>query len=305
MSADTEIRYYEGATSIVTGAASGIGRALAGALAEAGSHVLLVDLQDDLLGDAEKSIARPGVDTWTRRVDVCDAEAVADAVGDAFARHRRLDFLFNNAGIVVQGEVQEHTLEDWNRIIDINLRGVVHGVQAAYPRMLEQGFGHVVNTASFAGLVPTPMLAGYTATKHAVVALTHVLRSEGAPRGIRASAICPGRVRTPIMTGGRFGRVIPPISQRVREARAERGPLMDPDELARRVLRRLPRNPAAIVEPRAVARIEALRRHCPRLFDRLSARAFVRMQRDVAAAVEDSRTGTEASAGRPSGISRC
>lgn len=288
MRAEEGTRYFQEAAAVVTGAASGIGRALARALAGEGCHLVLADLQEDALEELQKELEAQEVRVRCRRADVRDAEDVEAVVGEAIASFGRLDFVFNNAGIVIQGEAQEHGLDDWRRIVDVNLFGVVNGVHAAYPHMLRQGFGHVVNTASFAGLVPTPMLAGYTATKHAVVGLTRVLRAEGADRGVRATAVCPGRVRTPILSGGRYGRVIPPIREDVRRRQAERGPMMDPDLLARRVLAGLRRNRALIVEPRAVRWIEAFGRHFPRTLDRIAVRTFARMQRETREAVEAS-----------------
>ena len=138
-----------------------------------------------------------------------DAAAVDALVADVFARHGRLDYLFNNAGIAVGGEVRDLTLEDWRDAVEVNLMGVVHGVQAAWPRMIEQGFGHVVNTASMAAFMATALAAPYGATKSAVVGLSRALRVEGAAHGVCASASsAPGVVRTPILeSGGRHGRV--------------------------------------------------------------------------------------------------
>src|SRR5947207_13955564 len=120
--------------------------------------------------------------------------------------------MFYNARIGCLGEVLDHTIADWYRIIDVNIRGVVNGVEAAYRVMLAQGFGHIVNTASIQGLVPTPLMASYGATKHAVVALSNSLRIEAAPAGIRVSVICPGVIRTPLLPGGRYGKVMRPAS---------------------------------------------------------------------------------------------
>ena len=118
----------------------------------------------------------------------------------------RIDYLFNNAGIGVGGEVDSYTLDDWNDVFDVNLRGVVHGIQAVYPIMIQQHSGHIVNTASMAGLVATPGPASYTATKHAVVAISKALRVEAERHGVQVSVLCPGAIRTPILTGGKYGR---------------------------------------------------------------------------------------------------
>ncbi len=123
---------------------------------------------------------------------VAALQRYCDAIGD-------LDYQFNNAGIGVGGELFDLTVAHWDRIIDINLRGVVHGVQAAYPKMVARGRGHIINTASVAGLVPTPLLTPYATTKHAVVGLSTSLRAEAAIYGVRVSALCPAAIETPIL----------------------------------------------------------------------------------------------------------
>lgn len=107
--------------------------------------------------------------------------------------------IFNNAGIGVGGNTEDLSVADWNRVIDVNLRGVVHGVAAAYPVMVRQGRGHIVNTASLAGLLPAGLLTVYSATKHAVVGLSLSLRAEAAARGVRVLVVCPSAVETAIL----------------------------------------------------------------------------------------------------------
>ena len=123
------------------------------------------------------------------------------------AEHGRLDLMFNNAGISLLGETQDLPLEQWNAIIDVNIRGVVHGVAAAYPVMIKQGSGHIVNTASMGGLMAAGLLTSYVMTKHAVVGLSLALRSEAAAYGVGVTAICPAAVNTPILDKGQFGVV--------------------------------------------------------------------------------------------------
>ena len=129
------------------------------------------------------------------------------AVAEAVQQSGRIDYLFNNAGIGVGGEVDSYTLDDWNDVFDVNLRGVVHGIQAVYPIMIRQHSGHIVNTASMAGLLAGPGTVSYTATKHAVVALSKALRLEAERHGVQVSVLCPGAIRTPILTGGVYGRM--------------------------------------------------------------------------------------------------
>jgi NAD(P)-dependent dehydrogenase (short-subunit alcohol dehydrogenase family) len=184
--------------ALVTGGASGIGRALGAALARAGAEVVLADIDGDGAEQAALAIAAAGGRARAATLDVRDAPAFAALVDQTVARHGRIDYLFNNAGIGIAGEARDLGLDDWNRIIDINLRGVVHGVAAAYPAMLRQRSGHIVNTASLAGLSPSPGLAPYSATKFAVVGLSHALRVEAMDLGVRVSVVCPGFIDTPI-----------------------------------------------------------------------------------------------------------
>jgi NAD(P)-dependent dehydrogenase (short-subunit alcohol dehydrogenase family) len=207
--------------AVVTGGASGIGRAVARELARRGVAVTIADL-DEVAG--KQAAEESGLDF--ARLDVTDAEAVSALVTRVNDSRGRLDFMFNNAGIAVGGTTRELTLDHWNRTIDVNLRGVVHGVRAAYPIMVDQGFGHIVNTASLAGLVPAPLMLPYTATKHAVVGLSLALRAEAATCGVRVSVVCPGFIDTRLM-----GRLYPV------------------EALAGDILRGVARNKALIVAP--------------------------------------------------------
>ena len=180
--------------AIVTGGASGIGLALAQKLMALGAHVTVCDNNARSLESLAVSLPR----VWFEVLDVCDKQAFEKVVANAVARHGRLDFLFNNAGVAVGGEARDYSHEDWTSVINVNLLGTIHGVEAAYPRMLAQGFGHIVNTASLAGLVPLAGEMSYTASKYALVGLSHALRAEAAPLGVKVSVVCPGKIETPI-----------------------------------------------------------------------------------------------------------
>jgi len=134
-------------------------------------------------------------------------------VGQIFADQGRLDYLFNNAGIAATGDAAHYTLESWRKVVEVNVMGVVHGAQAAYPAILRQGFGHIVNIASTAGLLPTPSLVSYAASKHAVVGLSRALRAEAQSRGVRVSVVCPGVIRTPMLQGGKVLPGVVPVSE--------------------------------------------------------------------------------------------
>ena len=245
------LRTYNSAVAVVTGAASGIGRGLAEELARRGSEVILADLQIELAEESAVAIRETGGSAQAFMLDVGDASAVDALLQNTVQRTGRLDYLFNNAGIGIAGPFEKHTLEDWDRIIGVNFRGVIHGVQSAYPIMQRQGFGHIVNTASLAGLVPSAGMVAYTATKHAVVGLSSSLRAEAAMAGIRVSVLCPGLIRTAILEdGGKYGKVYVqgiPVEQQ-RKAIEQLRP-MAPDQFARQALNAVARNDAIIVLP--------------------------------------------------------
>jgi NAD(P)-dependent dehydrogenase (short-subunit alcohol dehydrogenase family) len=256
---------FAGKAAIVTGGGSGIGAAIARALAALGAAVVIADIDEPAAKAVAGAIGAAGGQASIAVLDVRDAVAVADLVSQTAAEHGELDLMFNNAGIAVGGLVEQFTLEHWDRVLDVNVRGVVHGVHAAYPVMLRQGHGHIVNTASLAGLVPGPGLAPYTAAKHAVVGLTLSLRAEGASRGVRVSAICPGFVDTPLL--GRVNAGLPQTELAANAATlAQRlGKLYQPDALAQDVLRGIERNTALIVAPRSARVAWRTARYAPGL----------------------------------------
>jgi NADP-dependent 3-hydroxy acid dehydrogenase YdfG len=161
MEADKKIHIFNGATAIVTGAASGIGRAIAEELATGGCEVVLADLQIELAEEVASRILASGGKARAVKLDVTDFSVMEQLVQDTVKPTGRLNYMFNNAGIVIGGYVSHYSIEDWNRMLDVNLRGVINGIQAVYKIMVEQGFGHIVNTASMAGLMPAPGNVAY------------------------------------------------------------------------------------------------------------------------------------------------
>ena len=250
--------------AVVTGGASGIGRALGEELARHGARVVLADINLPGL-EAAAAACQAGGRVQTVCVDVTDAAAVARLIESTFATQRRLDYLFNNAGVATMGDARHMTHVDWARLIDVNLRGVIHGVSAAYPMMIQQGFGHIINTASLAGLVPTPGAVGYSVTKHAVVGLSTSLRGEAARFGVRVSAACPGFIDTPIAQATRWlssdaQTVVAAVPFRLYPAAA----------CARDILAGVRRNRGLIVVTRHAKLAWLLYRWAPRLFSRMA-----------------------------------
>lgn len=243
------IRTYEGGTAIITGGASGIGRALAEKLAGEGCEVVLADLQLELAEAVAAGIRSRGGKAQAQLLDVTDFSAVKSLVDETVDRTGRLDYMFNNAGIGIAGLVSDYEIEDWHKIIDVNNNGVVNGVQAAYPVMLRQKFGHLVNVASMAGLTPNAGMASYVMTKHAVVGLTLSLRIEAAVEGVRASVICPGVIRTPILEGGKYGKQLREYPQEEMRKMWEMLRPMPPEVFAEKALKEVARNRPIIIVP--------------------------------------------------------
>lgn len=244
------LRSFEGAVSVVTGGASGIGAALARELHRQGSFVVIADRQIKAARACCEELSADGPKAEAVDLDVRQQEIMQPMVDAILERYGRLDYFFNNAGIGIGGEVLDHRADDWKYVIDVNLLGVAYGVQAAYPHMVKQGFGHIVNTSSLAGLMPTPQMASYSAAKHGVVGLTRSLRAEARDYGVRVTTLCPGVVRTPILlSGGRYGRMRTDIDERVQVALWNIFRPMDATQFAKKVLRKLKSNPETLIVP--------------------------------------------------------
>jgi NAD(P)-dependent dehydrogenase (short-subunit alcohol dehydrogenase family) len=276
------IRIFEGATAIVTGGASGIGRALAVDLAKRGCDVVLADLQIELAEEVASEINLSGGKAKAVKIDVTDFSALERLIQETVRRTGRLDYLFNNAGIVIGGSANLYGIEDWNQVIDVNLRGVINGIQAAYKIMIAQGFGHIVNTASMAGLMHGPGNVAYTTTKHAVVGLSESLRIEAAEAGVRVSVICPGAVRTPILEGGgKFGKMLIDIPPEQMRRMWERVRPMSPDIFAEKVLNSVAKNKAIIIVPSWWKVFWWINRLSPSLARFLAQRRFERIRKEL------------------------
>ena len=280
MKANNKIKIYNGATAIVTGGASGIGRALAEELARRGAEVVLADLQIEMAEGIVSEIRSSGGKAKAAEVDMTDFPAVKRLVQETFERTGRLDYIFNNAGIAIGCTANHYTISDWNKIIDINLRGVVHGIQAAYFIMIEQGFGHIVNTASMAGLMPNPVNVAYAATKHAVVGLSLSLRAEAAPMGIRVSVLCPGVIRTPILEGGKYGKINMNIPDEKLRAMWEKLKPMSPNRFAKKALKAIAKNKAIIILPSLWKLLWWMNRLSPALGMAFVQNRFQKMQKE-------------------------
>jgi NAD(P)-dependent dehydrogenase (short-subunit alcohol dehydrogenase family) len=195
-----------GRVAVVTGAASGIGLALAERFADEGMTVVMADVEAAALDTAAAAVRAKTAGVLALRVDVSHADDVERLARETYAAFGTAHVVCNNAGVAVFGAVHEHSLADWQWVMGVNLWGVIHGVRAFLPRMLAGGDeGHIVNTASMAGLTTAPFMSVYDVIKHGVVALSESMFKEleatGAPIGV--SVVCPGLINTSITRSSR------------------------------------------------------------------------------------------------------
>ena len=216
-------------TIIITGAASGIGKGLAEAFAKQNAILLLLDINEDLLKQVAENLKQSGANIEFAILDVCDEAKTKQLWSDFANKHNRLDYIFNNAGYGMAEEAQDIPTEQWLKMVNVNLMGVIYGAMEAFKIMKEKGGGHIINTASLAGLIGSPGSLPYATTKSAVVGFSKSLRVEGAVFNIKVTALCPGFIDTGIYenawTGGisnkLFRKTIPlpiiPLSEAITE----------------------------------------------------------------------------------------
>jgi NAD(P)-dependent dehydrogenase (short-subunit alcohol dehydrogenase family) len=257
---------FSGKTTIITGGTSGIGLALGERLAAEGAHVVLVGRGRERGEKAVSGLAGRGSSSGSgsvrfQQADARDSGSIEKIVESVVAERGRLDYFFNNAGIGLLGEVRDLSIGQWREVIDIDLMGVVHGIAAAYPQMIKQGSGHIVNVSSVGGFFPTPGSVPYIAAKHAVLGLSRGLRAEAAPHGVRVSVVCPPGVVTEI-----FNASINVGYDPAAVAKVLPGGMMTADACAMKILQGVARNKAVIL-PGSAKALYFLARHFPALTD--------------------------------------
>jgi NAD(P)-dependent dehydrogenase (short-subunit alcohol dehydrogenase family) len=277
-----DVANLAGKTALVTGAGSGIGRASALAFAERGADLVICDVSKEGLEGTAGRIQSLGRRVTSHQVDVADAEQMAEFAAAVHADLPAVDLLMNNAGVAIGGGFLDTSLADWEWILGVNLRGVIHGCHHFVPNMVERGAGgHVINVASAAGYTASAELAAYCTTKFAVVGLSESLRDELAPHRIGVTAICPGLINTPITRAAKMvGRdITPEMREEMIRVYERRG--YTPERVARNILK-------AVAKNRAVAPIAAEawimyygKRLFPGLLARLARRARDRRRRST------------------------
>jgi NAD(P)-dependent dehydrogenase (short-subunit alcohol dehydrogenase family) len=261
---------FEGVVAIVTGGGMGLGEAMCEELGRRGAKVVVADIDGDAARQVAVRLEQSGVPAVAVRVDVANEAEVAQLIECAVAEYGRVDYMINNAGIAIGGDSRDLSMQQWRRVLDVDLLGVVYGTMHAYRLMARQGHGHIVNISSLSGLVPQPGNVPYCTSKHGIVGLSLSLRAEGADLGIKVSAACPGDMKTKI-----YDNMVVVNMPRERVATLSRRthylmPQMSAQAAARAILRGVDRNRPLIVFPAAVQVIWHLYRRFPGLFYRIN-----------------------------------
>ncbi len=245
------MRDFNGKVVVITGAASGIGREMALAFARRGARMALADIDAGGLERVRGELGGRGTGVYTQVVDVSVAAEVEAFCDSIYREMGRVDVLCNNAGVAVGGWMEDVSMDDWSWQLGPNLWGVIHGCHYFYPRMIAQGGGgHIVNTASGAGLIPLPITVAYNTTKFAVVGFSETLRAEAAMYGIGVSAVCPGFVITRVVDNARIvsgTERSSPAELKQRFARFFERRNYTPDKVAAAVIKGIERNRSVIV----------------------------------------------------------
>lgn len=235
--------------AVVTGGGMGLGRALCEELSRRGATAIPADINGDAAQRVAQRIVQQGGRARSFHVDVSIQQDVVKLIDDVVAEFGRLDYIFNNAGIAIGGDTRDLSIEQYDKVLAVNLHGVVYGAVAAYKIMARQGNGHIVNISSLTGLLPQPANAPYSTAKFGLVGLSLALRFEGADLGVNVSCVCPGDMKTDIyenLTVVNMDRAtIESVSRRTHVLL----PQWSAERAAREILNGVSRNKAMIVFP--------------------------------------------------------
>ena len=255
--------FLSGGVAVVTGAGSGIGRALAQQLAAAGSALALADVDEAGLLQTAQSLGKTSAAVTTHFVNVADEESVSTFAEDAEARHGRVTLLINNAGVSLHGDFEEISLEDFRWLMNVNFWGVIYGVKYFLPMLKREPRAHIVNLSSVFGLVAPAGQAPYAASKFAVRGFTEALRHELQGSNVCVSCVHPGGIQTPIARHSRLGSATPASKREENIARFERLARTVPEAAAARILRGVERREERILIGIDAHQIDILQRLRP------------------------------------------
>jgi NAD(P)-dependent dehydrogenase (short-subunit alcohol dehydrogenase family) len=255
--------FFSSGVAVVTGAGSGIGRALAQQLAAAGSALALADIDEAGLEQTAQSIVKKSALITTHVVDVAKEESVKNFTSDVRERHGRVSLLINNAGVALLGDFQEVSLEDFRWLMEINFWGTVYGVKYFLPLLKREPRAHIVNLSSVFGIIAPAGQAAYSASKFAVRGFTEALRHELEGSNIGVSCVHPGGIRTPIARHARLGATTPAARRGESVAQFERLARTPPETAAARILRGVERREPRILIGKDAYQIDFLQRLRP------------------------------------------
>lgn len=255
---------FRGKVAVVTGAASGIGRALAVGFAQRGADVAVCDVNEVGLEETKHEVERLGRRVFTRRVDVSDREAVHAFAGEVLQHFGQVDFVVNNAGVSVSDTVLDSRYEDWDWIVGINFWGVVHGTKAFLPHMVERNTGSIVNVSSIFGIIAVPTQGLYNATKFAVRGMTEALRHELEGTGVHVAVVHPGGIDTNIVRNSRHRRSPDGTTDKdASVARFQMAARTTPTQAAETILRGIERREPRILIGADAKLLEKIQRSAP------------------------------------------
>jgi 3-oxoacyl-[acyl-carrier protein] reductase len=255
------VRELRGKTALITGAASGIGRAIALRLAAEGVNIFVVDVNDFGLAKVADEARAAGVEVIARRCDASEPREVSATVAEIFSRWGGVDILVNNAGITYYGRTEQMSAEHWDKLVRVNLLSHLQFTRELLPSLLERHEAHVLNVCSMFGLVGMPKLAAYATTKFGMVGFTEVLRAEYGRDGLGVTALCPGFVDTNLFTSAPLGE-------------SQKGPKIppaifctSPDKVARAAIKAIRRDRRMVVMTPAAWLLVSFKRFLPGVMD--------------------------------------
>jgi short-subunit dehydrogenase len=257
------MKISENSIAVITGAASGIGRALSIRLAELGANLAIADMNENGLQETKQLAEKNGIKITTHIVDVSDKEAMKKFADDVIEQHQRVTFLINNAGTTVLGYVEDLSIEDIEWQMNINFWGTVYGVKFFLPVLKEQPRAHIVNLSSIFGLFAPVSQSAYSASKFAVRGFTESLRHELEDTNIKVSTVHPGGVKTQIANNARIGEGATEEDKKIALKKFEKGAITSPEKAAEIIIRGMLKGKPRILVGRDALTVEALLRLFP------------------------------------------